>query len=400
MKPLFVVLLLVSLAGNAALALIALRQPATAQPAVAAASAAASVPATSSTPAASPAPAAAPAKWQSLQVGRDLHGLVANLRAAGFPPSVIRAMVRQLVTEQQDRSAIDQLPFWKQNASNAEYLAAQQALSTKSKETLEALLGPDARPSASLDAATRARRYGNLSDDKIDRIEALNQEYGELRAQMYAQRRSGDPQGIMAAQNAVEEERRAEMATFLTPAEQEQYEMRTGTASTRVAANLKDIEVNEQEFAELFRAQKAFEAADPARTGTVDATAMAKRFQAQDTLNEQARTTLGEDRFYTYLKSSDPSYARATQVLAAFPSVTLAQTYELVRLEREYQGTSMTMARNAAGNPMAAAATFTTMRQEYQNKVNALIGEEAGKAFVQRNRAGTVTTTTVVPPRG
>lgn len=406
MKSPLVVLLLLSLAGNAALAFFAFRQPRTPAPPAPAASSPAIAPvlaavAPGATTTTVVPPASAPASWSSLQTGRDLHGLVDRMRAAGFPPSVIRATVRQLISDRMDRSAIDRLPFWKQTSVNPEYQAAQAAISAKTREEFEALLGPEALPSASMDLASRARRYGNLSDDKVNRIEAMNRDYSELGSQLYAQRRAGDVQGLMAAQNTMQEDRRKELAAMLTPEEMEQYEIRSSSASSRVANNLRDVEVSEQEFVSLFRAQKAFEDADPMRAGQSPSTdAMARRNQAQDTLNQQARGILGEERFYEYLKGADSAYSRAAQSMTAYPTVTPAQTYELVRLEREYQASTMVLGRSAANsNPQTAATTMQALRAEYQNSVNAVVGEEAGKAFVQRNRSGVITTT-ARPPGG
>jgi hypothetical protein len=409
MKSSLVVLLLLSLAGNAALAFLALRPAQTPAPAAPVAAAPTGAPAPViaapvAAPVAAVAPTPAPASWQALQSGHDLQDLVARMRAGGFPPSVIRATVRQLISDRMDRSAIQRLPFWKQSPGNPEYQAAQAAISAKTREQYEALLGSDALPAASLDPVSRARRYGNLSDEKINQIEAMNRDYGELGSQLYAQRRSGDMQTVMAAQTTMEEDRRKELATLLTPEELEQYELRSSPASSRVSNNLRGVEVSEQEFAALFHAQKAFESADPMRTGqNINSDAMAKRNQAQDTLNEQARGVLGEERFYEYLKSADPAYSRAAQSMAAHPTVTPAQTYELVRLEREYQASTMALGRNATGgNQQTAMATMQALRTEYQNSVNAVVGEEAGKAFVQRNRAGgtTVISTGTVRPSG
>ena len=392
MKTPLALVLALSLAGNALLAFFVLR-PATglvnpAPAPLAAGAPRAASPATSPSP--RPVPVATPVGWTTLQSGQNLHGLVANLRAAGFPTSVIRAVVAQLVTDQLDHAAIDHLPFWKQNGNNPEYVAAQLERSNRRQEMLTDLLGADASPSAGLDPSDRARRYGSLPDDKIDRIEAVNRDYNELRSKLYAQRKSGDVQSTMSAQAAVDAEKHAELATFLAPAELEQYEMRNSTAASRLATSVKDITVTEQEYTELFRAQKAFESADPARTGTFNADTLAQRNAAQAVLNEEARAVLADDRFYDYLKGSDTNYARVAQFTTNYPEITPATTYALMTLERDFQASAIAMARGAnGGNMLDRAAQFTSARREYQDKVNALIGEAAGTAFMQRNRLGT-----------
>jgi len=398
MKTPLALVLALSLAGNALLAFFVLRPPASpANPA--AAPVVAVTPKIVSAPVAKPQPApAAPAGWTTLHSSQNLHNLVANLRAAGFPPSVIRAVASQMVTEQLEGAATDHLPFWKQNMNNPEYVAAQLERSNRRREMLTDLLGADANPSAGLDPADRARRYGALSDDKIDRIEAVNRDYNELRTKLYAQRKSGDFQGSLGAQAAVDAEKHAELATFLAPAELEQYEMRNSTAASRLATSVKDLDVTEQEYTELFRAQKAFEAADPARTGALTTDTFAQRNAAQAALNEQARAVLTDDRFYEYLKGADANYARIAQFTASYPEITPATTYALLALERDFQASALAMARGAnGGNMMDRAAQFTGARKEYQDKVTALIGVAAGTAFMQRSRLGTATQTVTRP---
>ncbi|MBI2498155.1 MAG: hypothetical protein HYV75_09705 [Opitutae bacterium] len=396
MKSSLVVLLLVSLAGNAALAVFAFRRPAAAPtPTDRSAAIATSAPATSSTPAPAVAnpPAPAPVDWQTLKPDANRHGLVANLRAAGLPPAVVRAVVNQMITDRLTGAGTDHLPFWKQNFGNPEYVAAQQQQSIQRREMLAELLGPDARPSASLDAATRERRFGSLSDEKIDQIENLTREYGELRTQLFAERKSGDGQNIMAAQAAVEQEQRAELATFLTPAELEQYEMRSSQSANRLMSSLRGVDVNEAEYAMLFHAQKTFDAADPLRAGVANSDAMIQRNAAQDVLNEQARAVLTDDRFYEYLKGADANYARTAQFAANHPSITPAMTYELTRIEREYQSTMMAASRGAPGGSPPSAdrmAQLTAARKDYQDRINALLGPETAAAYAQRNRSGVI----------
>jgi hypothetical protein len=399
MKTPLVPLLVLSLAGNAALAFFVLRSPASSTPA---AHAAAVTPAASAAVTAGPAPAAAPIDWKTMKPDRNLHTLVANLRAAGFPPSVVRAVASQLVSDQLDSSAMDHLPFWKKNPNNPEYLAAQQELSGQRRDMIKDLLGADARPSAMMDAATRERRFGQLPDDKVDQIENITRDYNDLRSKLYASRKSGDMTGTMSAQAAAEQEQHAELASVLSPAELEQYEMRSSSSASKLMGALKDLDVNEAEYTALFRAQKSFDAADPARAGVMTADAMAQRNAAQDQLNEQARAVLPDDRFYEYLKGSDFNYARAAQFTANYPSITPAMTYDLTRIEREYQASTLALARSGNGGAPSTdrMAQMMAARKDYQEKLNALLGPEAATAYAQRNRTGVVTQTVRSGPSG
>src|SRR4051812_41923010 len=98
MKTPLALLLAISLAGNAVLAVLTLRSANPTTPASAATIASSSAVAAKNGAAATPAAAAeanpiqvTPAVWQALKPNGNLKMLVANLRAAGFPPAVVRA---------------------------------------------------------------------------------------------------------------------------------------------------------------------------------------------------------------------------------------------------------------------------------------------------------------------
>jgi len=403
MKTLLVLLLLLSLAGNAALVFFSLRPAPTGdQPAAAVA---ASTQTTGVAPAApeKPGPAASPSPagstvtpniWQTLKPDLDLHGLVANLRAAGFPPAVVRAVVGQMISERLAGTGTEHLPFWMQHSSNPEFLAAQQQQSAQHRDMMSELLGPDARPSASLDPATRERRYGSLSDEKIDQLDAITRDFNDMRSKLYADRKPGDVQSMMGTQMAMEQELRKELASVLTPAELEQYEMRSSQSASRLMGNLKGFDVNEAEYTALFRAQKAYDAVDPLRAGVATSDAMVLRAAAQEELNEQARAVLTDDRFYEYLKGADSTYARTAQFTANYPAITPATTYELAQIERNYQAAMMAGARSSAGGAPSSErmALLTAARKDYQDRINTLLGPETAAAYAQRNRSVVIST--------
>ena len=389
MKTPLVSLLLLSLAGNAVLAFFALRTvPAQIPPAVAAPAvvsvkgASAAAPATTAIPA---LPQVAPVNWQTLKPDANLRTLVANLRALGFPPSVVRAVANQMITDQLGVGTVEQIPFWRRGAHNPEFVAAIQQATNQRREMLVDLLGADARPSAVMDPIVREQRYGQLSDEKVDLLESIGRDYNDLRTKLYAGSKPGDMPGILSAQVAAEQEQHAELASILTPEELVQHEMRNSSSANRLMSYLKSVDVNEAEYTALFRAQQAFDSADPMRAGVTTTDAVVRRLAAQDQLNEQARAVLTDDRFYEYLKGSDLQYARTVQFTANYPDITPAMTYDLTRIERENQVAISSLSQWSGAEHTARRAA---MRQSYQNKVNALLGPEIGTAYAQRNQNG------------
>lgn len=321
--------------------------------------------------------------WRPHGTEADLHRLVTNLRTAGYPPSVVRAVVNQLLNERfAARQPQHGQPFWKQAAPSAEMVAAQNALSQERQALFETLLGADARPSATLDSATRQRRYGNLSDAKIDAIAQIERDYNEMTSESWAKRRgnAADASVAMQSQQLMEAEKFADLAAILTPEELAQYEMRNSSSARKLVNQLRNTaEVSETEFTQLYQAVKAFDTANPPRT-FMDAAAAAQRQAAQTALNEQARAILTEDRFYAYLQGADFAYARVTQALQPFPTVTPATAYQVYQLQNDLQ---VAMSEATRGGQLSAEKTaeLRTTVESYNNRLESLIGAEAAEAY-------------------
>ncbi|MFZ5497247.1 MAG: hypothetical protein ACOZE5_18145 [Verrucomicrobiota bacterium] len=330
------------------------------------------------------ASAAALITWQPNGSEQDLQRVVATLRAAGYPPSVVRAVVGQLLNERfASRNPNAGQPYWKQQAApTPETQAAQRALWRERQALYESLLGADARPSASLDAEGRLRRYGNLSDDKVDAIARIERDYGEMSSEAFAQRRGNtvaDAETMMQTQQLMEQEKLADLAAALTPEELAQYEMRNSQSARTLMRNLRNVEVTEQEYAQLYEAQKAFDAANP-RRATMDGSSYAQRQSAQAALNEQARALLGENRFYAYLEGTDGNYANIVRTLSAFPTVSPPVSYQVYQLQTELQRTMAQVARDGPPSPDKIAGMRATT-EAFNSRLEALIGPEAAEAY-------------------
>lgn len=396
-NPLFLLLAL-SLAGNAVLGYLILRPDRTSsvdhrqtnpgETRLASADQPRTVAASPGAPASGEArkPAApAPGSWQTLYAGHDLGALVTNLRRAGFPAAVVRAAVNHQLDERfADRQAAVIPPFWVRTGGSPEQIEAQLALNNERRELFESLLGADALPSAVLDPNARARRYGQLSDDKVNALAKIERDYGEVSRLAYSQRQANmftSGEEMMKQQELVEQERRADLATVLSPEELEQFEMRNSITSGRLANSLRAVDVNEAEYAALYRMQKAADAANPARYGALTPEANLQRLAAQERLNEQARTVLNDDRFYKYLEAADSNYAQAARFTAAFPSIPPATTYELSKIQRELQ---TLLTRPSGQNQPPSPAERTELAKTVgaiERRVDALLGPEAAAAY-------------------
>jgi transcriptional regulator with XRE-family HTH domain len=313
---------------------------------------------------------------------------------------VVRAVVNQLLNERfAPRQPNAGQPFWKQSAPTPETVAAQNALNQERQALFEALLGPDARPSAVLDEAARQRRYGSLADEKIDAVARIERDYSEMTAETWAKRRGNiaiSTDTMMETQRLMEQEKLADLATILSPEELAAYERRNSPSARNLMNGLHNVEITEDEFARLFEAQKSFDEAHAIR-GTMDQQTYMRRLAGQRSLNEQVRAVLGEDRFYPYVEGADRNYAQVAQAFAAFPSVTPSAAYQVYGLQTELQALMIRNPNDGPPSPERIAEMRTTV-EAYNQRLESLVGAEAAEAY-RKQGAGRMFTSFRNPPR-
>lgn len=324
-----------------------------------------------------------PHVWRPVAGEHDLHRVVSDLRAAGYPPDVVRAVVNQLLKQHfADREPEAGQPYWKRTAQTPEMVAAKTALSNERRALFESLLGADARPSALLEAETRVRQYGNLTDEKVDAIAKIERDYSEMSAEAWAKSRGNvitSNETMMQTQKLMEQEKLADLAAIMTPAELAEYERRNSSSARSLMNNLRNVEVSETEYNRLYEAQKAFDSAHSMRA-SMDAATWVQRQAGQLALNEQARAVLGDERFYSYLEGADRAYAQVAQAFAGQTNIAPAAIYQVYSLQNELQATMYQASRGGAPAP-DKIAELRTVVESYNARLEALIGVAAADAY-------------------
>ncbi len=392
-RPLLFAALAVSLAGNAWYLIAAAPRPATATSAEAPAalSATKSVPGAPAARSASPSTAGVPddktateaagprgLTWRTPTTDDEFRALADDLRAAGFPSHVINRVVSDLY-EQRRRaeSPTAKVPFWQRRALQKEVQEYERATA----KNLEAILGPDARRSARLDALTRARQYGSLSDAKIDAIAGIERDYREMQNDVFRPEVGGvidDWAAIQKQRNLLKSEQRADLEKILTPAELAEYEMRNSDAARSVAWGLRELNVTPAEFASLYEIQRDFDAGNTPLSGRVTAEQMTARENAEQARLERVRGVLNDERFYAYLSATNPGYRALVGLAKDYPSVTPAGAYQVMQLVSSIQRERNTLfAAGGARTPEAVQAAYAA----WNARLEALIGPAAAAAY-------------------
>jgi hypothetical protein len=398
-KKILPLILVLSLAANAALAYLMIRGAAVAS--VGEAPKAIVAPAGSSAPAAPATPKIDTEAWAATKP-EQLPGLVADLRAAGFPKDMIRAIVGAIIGEQfaARRKALDpdgeKRAFWKDRSVDPQYQAAQTQLWRDQQKALRDALGADAETDDPLTLARQRQRFGNLSPEKMSDAQAVIRDFDDKRQSVYASGVYTQTEREKIAE--LDKQQRAALAQVLSPTELEDYDLRSSNTARTLRTELVAFNPTEEEFRLIYKMRQPFdEQFNPMMdSGLPSQEEMTRRSKAQKALNDEIKAALGAIRGPEFEVATDYNYRRTSQVIARLelPPETTKQVWDT---QKEFQQRAMDI-RRAAQNQADRTAQLTALQQEAVAKLGTMLGGNRG-VEAYRQYGGTWLQNLVPQPR-
>ena len=391
-----VALLIASLAVNAAVLTLYLKQSSGAPPAGSPAAAAlaeksagptasgASVPSAASDAAVQTAQLAK--SWAELQTG-DLNTLVARLKAAGFSTSMIRAIVFAQVNEQfaarRKELAGNQTeqPFWKNQRSammDPKIMTALRDLGKEQMALMKSLLGPDGVPGSDEMNAWQRRQFGNLTPEKLTQLQSINTDYSELQQEIMQK-----ANGVMLPEDReklayLEKEKLADIAKTLTPQEFEDFQLRSSNTANQLRGQLGSFNTTEAEFRALYKAAAAID--EKYRTAGTRNPGDYQNRQAD--MLTQAKAVLTPERFAAYNLATDPQ-SRQVSSLVARLELPPATTQQVVSLQQDFQNRQRALITNRELTPANRTAQQAALLQEATAKLSTTLTPRGLEAYKQ-----------------
>lgn len=329
--------------------------------------------------------------WTNLNTS-DLRELVARLRAAGFSPVVIRAIVGARL-EASFSARMGELvgsvdaPFWKpdpfSSLSNSKFYETQAQIYRDRTKALREILGDDYFASSASDATVIQRRqFGDLPKPKIELLQRIVDDYAEMLSQVKAG--SG---GIILPEDRekfalLEREKRADLATILTPAELEDFEMRNSVITSRLRTGLTMMDASAAEFAAIFRAQQPFaELLYPTNSGNISFSSemSRQRTEAQKRIADQLRAALGEPRYADYARATNYDYQSLYRIAQRenIPVDAVNRAYDL-RLSAAEESTRIN---DAKLSPADRTAALQALAATIKTKLIGALGGSAAETY-------------------
>lgn len=335
--------------------------------------------------------------WASLKTG-DLRALAARLRAAGFPPTVVRAVISAQINEsfkarrEQLMPASQDRPFWETNpggifggAYDAKYYAAMRDLGREQNKLMKDVLGEDANATGTAVSDFQRRRYGDLPQDKIEQLQRLDQDYNDLRSEVQMASR-----GIMLPEDRekltiLEQEKRADLAKLLSPQEMDEYLMRTSNTTSRLRTALTTMNATDAEFRAIYQAQSAFDEKYNAPSVGISFTGpdtIKERQTAQAQVSEQIKTALGEARYAEYARANDREFQQLNRMAqqSSLPENAAVQAYTI--RENALKESNRIFDDPSLPNDQKRAA-LQALGQNTRAEINKALGDDVGSRYLQ-----------------
>ena len=268
-----------------------------------------------------------PFHWSQVE-SDDYQTYVENLRRIGCPEETIRDLVKQDLDKAYDQRKADILnkaparnDFWKTGHPNklsqpSGTTRSQMAqLDQEKNQVLGDLFGRDGvaainRPTPLARARSQAKSgyaMDFIPEETKAELNNLEQEFGSELLRKMAQGAS-DAQD-MAEIRQLRQDRDQSIATILTPEQKMEYDLRKSPTAANMRLQMDGFDPSESEFRDIFSARKAFDDEYGTVPGSTISQADAEVRQfAEREMNEQIRSSLGDDRYQDYMRQTDYDY--------------------------------------------------------------------------------------------
>lgn len=329
--------------------------------------------------------------WESLHPD-DLKGLVASLRAAGFPPAVIRSVVSSLIGARfasryrELMGADDNTPYWKVSSNifgpndTKRMEQYRQLMSDRAKLQRE-LLGDDFFNNNGEVTAAQRRQFGDLPRSKIDLLQRIGDDYAEMTSQIRA-----GMQGITLPEDReklalLDREKHADLAAILTPDELADYEMRSSPITNLLRSRLGTFDPSEAEFRAIYQVQQSISDKFAANGGPTGGDYQLRQ-TLQQQFTEQMKTALGPARYAEYDRAMNRDYQQLTR-LAERENIPATTTLQAFNLRDSVATESNQIFDNPALDAAQKRLALESLAQNARAQLLATLGPTVGPAYVK-----------------
>ena len=323
--------------------------------------------------------------WERLH-GEDARHYATRLRASGMPDRLARLLVGEtlrveyLAKQRELIGSGEPAAFWKDAATAAdrEKQTALRQLARQHQDLVGELYGAGDDVVANRERLTRL--YGPLSDEKLERVDRIHADYGDMAEDIRAQ--AG---GLLLATDRetlalLDQERRKDVAAILTAEELERYDQQTTTMARTLRARLAAFAPTEKEFRALFKLHREFEERCGSPNGAPDDGKQRERSAAEAELDTRIKAALGDARYAEYRQQQDSAYRVAARIAERF-GLPASRASEVFALSRATQSKLQALRDDTKLGPAAVREALATLAREADARLTALLGDDGAELY-------------------
>ena len=228
-------------------------------------------------------------------------------------------------------------------------------------------------------SSAQRRQFGNLSRQKIDLIQRVEDDYAEMMSAVRAATK-----GIMLPEDReklafLTREKRDDLAAVLSPAELAEYEVRNSPITWSLSHELANFKPNEAEFRAIFSVQQQLNDKFPFVPGV--RTDFEGRRTTQVQLSEQLKITLGERRFADYLRETSDDFHQLKRLVQR-ENLSPDAAVRAFDLRHVVSQNSVRIVDDPALTVEQKRAALGTLAKNTRDQIIATLGPVAGPTFL------------------
>lgn len=345
--------------------------------------------------------------WSRLALGSDAD-YVAQLRSERFPADVIRALLSVRIRARYADLLRALLPagrdeYWRGTRWSAatrslspDARAQRRAIEREIHEAEKLALGADFGGADPEQRDNRVRKYGDLPAEKVDQLEAIVADYDEMSAAVHDRMNGAALREDREQLRLLEKERRADLATLLSPAELAEYDLRSSPSAAAVRQRLTYFKPTEAEFRALASVQLEFDR--EYGTSNLSDAEETRRRNAEKELTARIQAILPPERFAEYQLVSDPSFRNTVSFVRSF-NFDEAVAREVFTLQRDITAQAATIRGQSDISPEQRAAALTALYSTATAQLEKTIGAPGLEAYRRGGPGGWVNKLAPTPAR-
>jgi len=337
--------------------------------------------------------------WAQLE-SADYKEYIARLRAFGVPEKTIRdiiladinrlfrpkfAALRPPKKPKSDKFWENKNNWWGPNRDMTKEQREQTAaLQKEQKEMIKELLGKDVYEQMAKESGYpdwTERMYGSLNPEQREKVEEIQQRFGEAQSDIYAKSEGYIDQDTQNELKALQRKAHDELAGILSPEQLEEYELRSSDIAQNMRWELRSFEPTADEFRAIFKRKQAEEDLSAAsRSGEDDKplTAEEKKALAQKRkeLAAEFEKTLTSERMKEYKLMDDWAYRNLLE-----GGVPKESVFKIADMKKEAEDAASRIKKDKTLTQDQRTEALMAIRVETENTLTGLLGERRAKAY-------------------